>query len=589
MYEGMRRIANKYISDYSKNPCIVFYEQAKLVESFTENTNYLEKYTSDTMIEIGFKRFFSTYEEMSIEQLKCYFSWRSDIRKNLFPKARLSYIYIHANELINKIGVEDSDDGLNKLTNLWKAYRFEYKNLDNYFPEWIYDYNIVHGCNTENLKIVKDLFSEFEKSGTLPSRWLAGEVIITYFTNNNYCIPQQILEKISNYRFNQNAFFKSEQGHLILEILPHVFSEIEKSKSQNSNSTLIEILEKEMKAQSWRPFRSSSFYSEAFSDNQECILSDSIEFCNQNEKWYSTYPHENFLIISKYVGEIIKSTESAIREEMHFRRQLNIEKIDNSIKATSKSVVIRFLNENKLRSSLNRRENKDGLKISIKNRNVGNEIIFDPIKLNKTRSNALLIKNEVPLEYDCHIIEKSKHLNFSKKIMCEKSGITAEKINSNKKVSSVKNNEINVMFDTSLFEKIRKDSTDIQEKLITENENMLQEPTLNLKSELLTKTTHEEIAIASGNGESESEWIQFYEALTEANSNALKVLIDKDNIEKKLAEVAKEQGVLLEVLMESINEIALEYLGDNVLDTCGIPPSIYQEYEYQVKNIFMEV
>jgi hypothetical protein len=200
-----------------------------------------------------------------------------------------------------------------------------------------------------------------------------------------------------------------------------------------------------------------------------------------------------------------------------------------------------------------------------------------------------LIKNEVPLEYDCHIIEKSKHLNFSKKIMCEKSGITAEKINSNKKVSSVKNNEINVMFDTSLFEKIRKDSTDIQEKLITENENMLQEPTLNLKSELLTKTTHEEIAIASGNGESESEWIQFYEALTEANSNALKVLIDKDNIEKKLAEVAKEQGVLLEVLMESINEIALEYLGDNVLDTCGIPPSIYQEYEYQVKNIFMEV
>lgn len=566
VYEKMRRIAQKYNDGSLKDLNRVFYEQAKFMENHSESMSYM----------IDFESYFHNYQDMQLSQLKSYFYWRSAIRNNNFQKTSLSYIYIYADELINKIGVKDSNDGLNKLINLWKFYRGEYRNLDKYLPEWIRDYNIIHNCNRDYVEVVMDLYSEFEKSGT-PSRWLSCEVVIAEYLNKTYNIPQQVLAKISGYKFLKSTFFKGKHGYLVLEIVPQVFSEIEKLKVENGEDTLVDLLIREKNEQQWKPFRSASFYADAFIQNQEFLISDSIKIWCENGNWYSTYPQHNLLILSNHIGEIIKATESAIREEFDCRGKLRIEKINESVINISKKVVVNYLKKVKPIAYSNELDRND-------KSNNSDEIIFDPNKLSELRKKFLMVQEELLKENDSKSIEQNVNLTVDKSDMTS----IHEKIAKNTNVSG-KIEKSEIRFDQSLFDKIRKDSINIQEKLVLESDKIpllkTLDPKLASHEMFMGKTVKMPLENKGVNGK----WAKFYESLSEVDLKTLKVMIDSVDVNRKLDEIAKKQCVLLEVLLESINETALEHLGDNVLDTCDSPPSIYEDYSLEVNNLFLEV
>ena len=50
-------------------------------------------------------------------------------------------------------------------------------------------------------------------------------------------------------------------------------------------------------------------------------------------------------------------------------------------------------------------------------------------------------------------------------------------------------------------------------------------------------------------------------------------------------ELAKQNNVLVEVLLESINEIALECVGDNIIETSETPIYIYEDYIENIEEI----
>ena len=92
--------------------CKNFYRQGK----------FMEDYEDDKPWSGSFLHYFPTYHDLSTEQLRGYFTWRSNIRKgNWQPVASsLSYIYIY--ELLNGIGADSAEDSLRKMKAFEKNY-----------------------------------------------------------------------------------------------------------------------------------------------------------------------------------------------------------------------------------------------------------------------------------------------------------------------------------------------------------------------------------------------------------------------------------------------------------------------------------
>ena len=76
-------------------------------------------------------------------------------------------------------------------------------------------------------------------------------------------------------------------------------------------------------------------------------------------------------------------------------------------------------------------------------------------------------------------------------------------------------------------------------------------------------------------------WISFKDALSAIELKALAILLHGD---ADIKEFADENGLMLEVLMDSINEKAADYVGDNILETeDGM--TVYDEYKVQVEKM----
>jgi hypothetical protein len=88
---------------------------------------------------VPFQAYWATYANMSDKQLEFYFSWRGAVRGGYTPPTNLSYIFVHVCELLHLIGAVDAADATRQLQNLWTAYRAEFPKLDLYLIPWTAD------------------------------------------------------------------------------------------------------------------------------------------------------------------------------------------------------------------------------------------------------------------------------------------------------------------------------------------------------------------------------------------------------------------------------------------------------------------
>lgn len=131
--------------------------------------------------------------------------------------------------------------------------------------------------------------------------------------------------------------------------------------------------------------------------------------------------------------------------------------------------------------------------------------------------------------------------------------------------------KVEIKFNKEQFEKIREKSEEIQKKLIIEEE--LEENNLEEKKEEIQKT--EEISY-------DNVFKAFIDSLTETEKQIVRILIEKQNVENKIIEVAKNQNEMLEVIISNINGKALETIGDTVIEENN--SSIYEDYENEIKQ-----
>lgn len=136
-----------------------------------------------------------------------------------------------------------------------------------------------------------------------------------------------------------------------------------------------------------------------------------------------------------------------------------------------------------------------------------------------------------------------------------------------------------VKVDPGALSRIREEALITQEKLTVEEEDEW------LLGALVPSSDMQESSVPHQNAETATElnpWTHLKNALSEIETQALSILLNGTSDIKQFAD---EHSIMLEVLIDGINEKAMDYVGDSLLDE---EYNIYDDYAEQVREMVEE-
>lgn len=473
-----------------------FYKQAKQWEDRWEKTN----------INVEFMHYTPTYQNMTDEQIKWYFTWRKMVRLGFYKNTSLSYIYLYFYELINQVGVENTADGLKKIVESWKQLRVFHKHLDRYLIKWVRDYIVYYGCE-ENyydiiLEVMKDEGYEI----------FCDEYLIMFFENKETSNLLKIINICSDYKILKSKFISAGYGEVMEKCFADVLIAVNADFIETTGKPLLEEFINMNQVYSWNPFHSAVFYK----GNKSCIdkrrfINKYMSYWSENNRFYTSYRDYNAWYrvpkLKCFVADLLKCAETHLRFLLGFKGRLKF----------------------------------DGLPIEIQ----------------------LLVQKAVQANYFKYHSSGKMYDESNLKLAVQKS--------SDYQIEAKKREFV---IDVSKLDVLRKESDEIRDKLIIE-QNTEVEVGMN-KTLIENHMTNRATEIKDE--KPSNEWLKFVSSLDIYQKEALNVILCKKNVNEHISSIAQKKLVMKEMLIESINEAAFEYIGDNLIDTNDSIPCVYDDY-----------
>jgi len=115
---------------------------AKDVEQFARQAAYMRDFADDYPKDIPFGDSIPTYADMSLAQLRRYFTWRAQAMAGGWREIPFSYALLYVFELLNTH--EEPAWAFGRLAECWLEMREYHPRLDAKMPQWLKDYYICH-------------------------------------------------------------------------------------------------------------------------------------------------------------------------------------------------------------------------------------------------------------------------------------------------------------------------------------------------------------------------------------------------------------------------------------------------------------
>lgn len=155
-----------------------------------------------------------TYAQMSVEQQRWYFYWRSELRSGNFLPADLSYLLVYIYECLNVVGFANPQSAFEQLTALWKHYRTMHPKLDNNLIDWVADFSVIHRLSTTPLTWYNQVSNE---TGEITDIDLYVEAWL--LANSNWhTFSTNVLYRLSDFSPKRSKFRKLLQQELDLDV-----------------------------------------------------------------------------------------------------------------------------------------------------------------------------------------------------------------------------------------------------------------------------------------------------------------------------------------------------------------------------------
>lgn len=269
----------------------IFMKQGKLLANYEDDYAF-----SDNVV-----RYYPTYQALSDQELRGYFSWRTKLRAGDIRPAPLSFAFLYIYELINQIGVANALDGYQKLC----AFRDTYSKLDDkilpYLSKWLTDYIVYYQLDPNLLADSQQV--RFDRSiHILDSIRLQDEAKVLFAVKQ---LAPKWLSRSKFYAANQ-----ADCDRVIVRVLRRVSDHY----ATRCKSSMVEQYFGKCRQFPIRIFDTAVFADPCKIRNLEYPLDERCIYRCQNGLW-SVTRHANPPRPSSKLEELMKTIDAIMREE----------------------------------------------------------------------------------------------------------------------------------------------------------------------------------------------------------------------------------------------------------------------------------
>lgn len=312
-YRRMRAIARRQdmrgaYGGQSAGKAHLFYLQGKYMESFEED------FDGQTY----FDRYYPSYEEMSNYQLRCYFSWRTRLRAGQTPNAPLSFLFVHAYELLCGIGVRPGKEGFEALSDFAVAYAGASPAFDVHMRQWLHDYVVFFGLEEP---LAPDCPSSFPYPAVSVLRrtedfLLSKGCSMDWWQHDREGLPSagELLDALcvlSRYRAERSRFVKTHRED-VAEVCAHVFAQMVDHCKKRRRTGFVEGLFGPPTKRYYTMFASALFWAPERHPNTIYVVSDSEKFECRGGIWMRELPCRR-AETSKELGTLLHAIDARLR------------------------------------------------------------------------------------------------------------------------------------------------------------------------------------------------------------------------------------------------------------------------------------
>ncbi|MWJ31870.1 MULTISPECIES: TerB N-terminal domain-containing protein [Saccharibacillus] len=182
---------------------------------FVRRAREMEGRTESEVPFAPFSSYWPTYAAMKPEQEQWYYYWRSEFRRSEKVETDLSYLFIYVYELINGVGWEHPQDGLDTLVRVWETYRARFRRLDGYMAEWVREFALVHALDLPES-------SALEQTSALLGGELLDLELARRFAEEPLDLTWELIARLSDYDATTSRFYKDQGKKVLPRVVPHV-------------------------------------------------------------------------------------------------------------------------------------------------------------------------------------------------------------------------------------------------------------------------------------------------------------------------------------------------------------------------------
>lgn len=512
---------------------------------FKDMTKYENKSNAKVPFE-PFMTYWPNYDSMTKNQQKWYFYWRSEVRNQNYIDTDLSYIFVYIYELLSEVGWRTPDEGYEKLMQIWGAYQERYPKLSGYLNGWTYDFANLH--NLEHRKA-----DELKLQRLTPSA--RTDLMIENYRNDiPLKLPFELIDSLCDYSLVGSKFYKEGNQSLMREAIPRVVALADALLRREKEKGILDI---------YGPTRTKKqeyyAYASAVCPNANQKVSISIKAYSTSQK------------LREYINELVRYAENTLRALRGHRGRLRGITLDDEMA----NIIEAFL----------KKEYGNAQEANpIKEEKVSIELDFDNIDRLRMQSDAvrsaLLVEEKVEkeekelltdvAEVSALVIALSAGAKTLLDRLRESSWESVQEAADKVLVAEI--NRLAEHYLGSHLLVVEKDFIIAEDDYRDELDYIYQNPSS------IKKTIESQPDFSLGLlSERLKEFMTF---LMPEHRKALYCIVMEDNVELKLDKIADDAMTMPQLIVDDINDVAMQVLGDIIID-----PSlkIAEEYGEELK------
>jgi len=472
--------------------------------SFVKQAQKLVNHKERSARFVPFQQYWPQYHNMTTQQRKWYFYWRSKVRKGTYPDTDLSYIFVHVYELINNVGVQNKMNGYEQLRQLWLNYREQYPKLDSYLLDWMADYVLVNDCAINPLALYAD-----EAVGKHVSSRELDLVLANYIGQPFSQMPIFLVDKLTDYQVLRSKFYLDGHQQLVNEYVPQILEHLNLHFNQQFSAGIFERYKPRQPVTiRRRPFQGALY------DGQT------------NEITVATiFPYTSHQPLRHFLTGVVKHTENKLRELKEYNGRLR----GYSLEPTIQAVIDQFI------ASKTHMIVPPPPKPKI-------EIDFEKVARLTADQSEIFQMLQVAEEESHEAVNSTESEKFVPLQTDDENGAVQRNQNSN---------------------------------VIQSIDNAPQEKTL---SATINNVQHNASTSMNSNHQLPSEWVEFAQQLTDYQFQTIKAIVTKSDPSATISQIAEANITMPEPLLDEINEIAQDTVGDIIIDIDPTPHVSDEEY-----------